>query len=207
MQLAYQAAQRYNHEYIGTEHILLGLINEGTGVAANVLNNLGIELRRIRIAVENLLQPGPDLVTIGRLPMTPTAKKVIEYAIEEARYLKHNHVGSEHVLLGLLRKQDSIADRELTSLGLKPEDVREEILAIVGLGNHPIHSHWLAWNGGTVAMLARGIKESYRWQDLPVLADALEDAGCADPEILGHCRSPGKHVRRCWVVEMLVRKP
>ena len=85
MQLANQEAQRFNHEYIGTEHILLGLIKEGSGVAANVLKNLEVDLRKIRLEVEKLVQSGPDMVTMGKLPQTPRAKKVIEYSMEEAR--------------------------------------------------------------------------------------------------------------------------
>src|SRR5215213_9309841 len=90
MQLANQEAQRFNHEYIGTEHILLGLVKEGSGVAANVLKNLDVDLRKIRLEVEKIVQAGPDMVTMGKLPQTPRAKKVIEYAIEEARNLNHN---------------------------------------------------------------------------------------------------------------------
>ena len=90
MQLANQEAQRFNHEYIGTEHVLLGLIKEGSGVAANVLKNLDIDLRKIRMEVEKLVQSGPDMVTMGKLPQTPRAKKVIEYSMEEARNLNHN---------------------------------------------------------------------------------------------------------------------
>ena len=109
MQLANQEAQRFNHEYIGTEHILLGLVKEGSGVAANVLKNLDIDLRKVRLEVEKLVKSGPDMVTMGKLPQTPRAKKVIEYAIEEARNLNHNYVGTEHLLLGLLREQDGWA--------------------------------------------------------------------------------------------------
>ena len=93
MQLANQEAQRFNHEYIGTEHILLGLVKEGSGVAANVLKNLDVDLRKIRIEVEKIVQTGPDMVTMGKLPQTPRAKKVIEYAMDEARNLNHNYVG------------------------------------------------------------------------------------------------------------------
>jgi len=83
MQLANQEAQRFNHEYIGTEHILLGLVKEGTGVAANVLKNLDIDLRKIRLEVEKIVQAGPDMVTMGKLPQTPRAKKVIEYSMRK----------------------------------------------------------------------------------------------------------------------------
>src|SRR5881392_1157474 len=132
MQLANQEAQRFNHEYIGTEHILLGLVKEGTGVAANVLKNLDIDLRKIRLEVEKIVQAGPDMVTMGKLPQTPRAKKVIEYSIEEARNLNHNYVGTEHLLLGLLREQEGVAAQVLMNLGLKLEDVREEVLNLLG---------------------------------------------------------------------------
>jgi ATP-dependent Clp protease ATP-binding subunit ClpC len=132
MQLANQEAQRFNHEYIGTEHILLGLVKEGSGVAANVLKNLDIDLRKIRLEVEKIVQSGPDMVTMGKLPQTPRAKKVIEYSIEEARNLNHNYVGTEHLLLGLLREQEGVAAQVLMNLGLKLEDVREEVLNLLG---------------------------------------------------------------------------
>jgi ATP-dependent Clp protease ATP-binding subunit ClpC len=132
MGLANQEAQRFNHEYIGTEHILLGLIKEGSGVAANVLRNLDIDLKKIRIEVEKIVQSGPDTVAMGKLPYTPRAKKVIELAFEEARSLGHNYVGTEHLLLGLLREQEGVAARVLVNLGLKLDEVREEILNLLG---------------------------------------------------------------------------
>src|SRR5205814_2017500 len=99
MQLANQEAQRFNHEYIGTEHILLGLVKEGSGVAANVLKNLDIDLRKVRAEVEAIVVSWrPERAYLGKLPQTPRAKKVIEYAIAEARRLKHNYVGTEHLL-------------------------------------------------------------------------------------------------------------
>ena len=134
MALANQEAQRFNHEYIGTEHILLGLVKEGSGVGANVLKHLEIDLRKVRLEVEKLVKSGPDMVTMGKLPQTPRAKKVIEYAIEEARSLNHNYVGTEHLLLGLLREQDGVAAQVLMNLGLKLEDVREEVLNLLGAG-------------------------------------------------------------------------
>src|SRR5262245_13179417 len=134
MQLANQEAQRFNHEYIGTEHILLGLVKEGSGVAANVLKNLDVDLRKIRLEVEKLVQSGPEMVTMGKLPQTPRAKKVIEYSMEEARKLNHNYVGTEHILLGLLREQEGVAAQVLMNLGLKLEEVREEVLNLLGHG-------------------------------------------------------------------------
>ncbi len=134
MQLANQEAQRFNHEYVGTEHVLLGLVKEGSGVAANVLKNLDVDLRKIRVEVEKIVQSGPDMVTMGKLPQTPRAKKVIEYAIEEARNLNHNYVGTEHLLLGLLREQEGVAAQVLMNLNLKLEEVREEVLNLLGHG-------------------------------------------------------------------------
>ncbi len=134
MALANQEAQRFNHEYIGTEHILLGLVKEGSGVGANVLKNLNVDLRRVRLEVERLVKSGPEMVTMGKLPQTPRAKRVIEYAIEEARNLNHNYVGTEHLLLGLLREQDGVAAQVLMNLGLRLEDVREEVLNLLGAG-------------------------------------------------------------------------
>ncbi len=132
MALANQEAQRLNHEYIGTEHILLGLVKEGSGVGATVLKQLDVDLRKVRMEVEKLVKSGPDMVTMGKLPQTPRAKKVIEYAIEEARNLGHNYVGTEHLLLGLLREQDGVAAQVLVNLGLKLEEVREEVLNLLG---------------------------------------------------------------------------
>ncbi len=134
MALANQEAQRFNHEWIGTEHILLGLVKEGSGVGATVLKNLDVDIKKLRLEVEKFVKSGPDMVTMGKLPQTPRAKKVIEYAIEEARSLNHNYVGTEHILLGLLRESEGIAAQVLMSLGLKLEEVRQEVLNLLGAG-------------------------------------------------------------------------
>lgn len=138
MQLANQEAQRFKHEYIGTEHILLGLVQEGSGVAANVLKNLDIDLLKVRLEVEKILQTGPDMLTMGKMPQTPRAKKVIEYAIDEARSLNFAYFGTEHVLLGLIREQEGVAAQVLTNLGLRLDDVREEILNLLGLDKNGV---------------------------------------------------------------------
>ena len=132
MVLAREEAKRFNHEYIGTEHILLGLVKEGSGVAANVLQNLDIDLKKIRMEVEKIVQAGPDLVSVGQLPFTPRVKKVLEYAVEEARSMGHNYIGTEHQLLGLLREQEGVAAQVLLNLGIKLEDVREEVIDLLG---------------------------------------------------------------------------
>ena len=133
MQFANQEAQRFNHDYIGTRHILLGLVKESSGVAANVLKNLEVDLRKIRLEVEKRIQNGPDWVNMGKLPQTPHAKHVIEYSMEESRNLGHNYVGTEHILLGLLRDEETVAAQVLMNLGLRLENVRAEILEILGL--------------------------------------------------------------------------
>lgn len=128
MALANQEGQRFNHEYIGTEHILLGLVKEGSGVGANVLAKQGIDLRRVRLEVEKLIKSGADMVTMGKLPQTPRAKKVIEYAIESASELDRKYVGTEHLLLGLIREGEGVAAQVLLQLGVTFENAREEII-------------------------------------------------------------------------------
>lgn len=134
MKLGNQEALRLKHEYIGTEHILLGLVEEGSGVAANVLKNLDVDLPKIRLEVEKIVQSGLGTAATGKLPLIPRAKKVIEFSMEEARTLNHNYVGTEHILLGLLREQEGVAAQVLMNLGLKLEDVREHVLNLLGVG-------------------------------------------------------------------------
>ena len=132
MNLARQEAQRFNHEYLGTEHILLGLVQEGSGVAANVLRQMSIDLSKIRSEVEKLVKTGPSMVTMGQLPFTPRAKKVLELSMEEASNLGHNYIGTEHLLLGLIKENEGIAAKVLTNLNVKLEEVREEVLEFLG---------------------------------------------------------------------------
>lgn len=137
MQFANQEAQRFNHEYIGTEHILLGLVKEGSGVAANVLKNMDVDLRKVRLEIEKLVQSGPDMVIMGKLPMTPRAKKVIEFSMNEARALHHNYVGTEHILLGLLLEHEGCAAQVLMNLGVDHAEVREEVMMLLGHSETP----------------------------------------------------------------------
>src|SRR6185369_6462868 len=117
MSFARQEAERLNHDYIGTEHILLGLVKEGSGVAANVLENMDVDLEKVRREVEKLVKPAPEIVSLGQLPFSPRAKQVLEYTIAEARALDHNYVGTEHLLLGLLREKEAISAQILANLG------------------------------------------------------------------------------------------
>jgi ATP-dependent Clp protease ATP-binding subunit ClpC len=128
--LAQEEAQRFNHNYIGTEHLLLGLVREGEGVAAKVLANLGVELNKVRSAVEFIIGRGDRPVT-GEIGLTPRAKKVIELAVDEARRLGHHYIGTEHLLLGLVREGEGIAAGVLESLGVSLEKVRAEVTRIL----------------------------------------------------------------------------
>jgi ATP-dependent Clp protease ATP-binding subunit ClpC len=130
--LAKEEARRFNHDYIGTEHILLGLIREGEGVAAAVLQKMGVSLENIRLEIEKLVQPGPTTQIIGDIPFTPRAKKALELSAEEARSLGHNYIGTEHLLLGLIREGEGIAYQVLLNLGLDLNTVRNEVMELLG---------------------------------------------------------------------------
>ena len=128
--LAQEEAQRFNHNYIGTEHLLLGLVREGDGVAAKVLSNLGVDLNKVRSAVEFIIGRG-DRSGTGEIGLTPRAKKVIELAVDEARRLNHSYIGTEHLLLGLVREGEGVAAGVLESLGVNLERVRGETTRIL----------------------------------------------------------------------------
>ncbi|HOG23356.1 MAG: Negative regulator of genetic competence ClpC/MecB [Candidatus Omnitrophica bacterium ADurb.Bin292] len=130
--LAKEEAKRFNHDYIGTEHILLGLIKEGESVAAAVLQNLGLSLDTIRLEIEKLVQFGPSTVVSGDIPFTPKAKKVIELALDEARRLGHNYIGTEHLLLGLIKEGEGVASHVLMNIGLDLNKVRAEVIKLLG---------------------------------------------------------------------------
>ena len=134
--LAQDEAQRFNHNYIGTEHLLLGLVREGEGVAAKVLENLSVELAKVRQAVEFIIGRGERPV-VGDIGLTPRAKKVIELAIDEARRLGHNYIGTEHLLLGLVREEGGIASGVLESLGVSLEKVRHEVVRVLSQSSTP----------------------------------------------------------------------
>ncbi|CAN5784309.1 ATP-dependent Clp protease ATP-binding subunit [soil metagenome] len=137
--LAQDEAQRFNHNYIGTEHLLLGLVREGEGVAARVLQNMGVQLPKVRSAVEFIIGRG-DAAVIGEIGLTPRAKKVIELAIDEARRLNHNYIGTEHLLLGLVREGEGIAAGVLESLGVNLEKVRQQVMQVVNQSSYTSQS-------------------------------------------------------------------
>jgi ATP-dependent Clp protease ATP-binding subunit ClpC len=130
LSLAQEEAQRFQHNYIGTEHLLLGLVREGEGVAAKVLTNLGVQLSAVRNAVEFIIGRG-DRITLGEIGLTPRAKKVIELAVDEARRLNHHYIGTEHLLLGLVREGQGIAAGVLESLGVNLEKVRGQTIMVL----------------------------------------------------------------------------
>jgi len=130
LSLAQEEAQRFQHNYIGTEHLLLGLVREGEGVAAKVLANLGVELNKVRSAVEFIIGRG-DRIVLGEIGLTPRAKKVIELAVDEARRLNHHYIGTEHLLLGLVREGEGIAADVLQKLGADLSSVRAKTIEVL----------------------------------------------------------------------------
>ena len=126
MQLANSEAQRFNHEYIGTEHVLLALIKLGHGMAATVLRQLDVDVQKVRLELENSMESGPNKVHMGKLPQTPGTKNVIVYAMEEAQNLNHRCVGTQHILLGLLREQKGVATL-WNALGVTLDDARPKV--------------------------------------------------------------------------------
>ena len=130
MQLAQEEAVRFQHNYIGTEHLLLGLVREGEGVAAKVLKSFDVDLKKVRRAVEQIIKRGEHSVS-GEVGLTPRAKKVIELAVDEARSLNHHYIGTEHLLLGLLREGDGIGTGVLESFGLSLQEVRARTMKLL----------------------------------------------------------------------------
>ena len=184
--LAQEEAQRFNHNYIGTEHILLGLVREGDGVAAKVLSNLGVELDKVRSAVEFIIGRGERTVS-GEIGLTPRAKRVIELAVDEARRLNHNYIGTEHILLGLLREGEGVAAGVLESLGVNLEKVRTETVHLLSQ---------------SMTQGASGVRSSTRTPTLDQLSvdlTAMARAGKLDP-IIGR----QKEIER--VIQILSRR-
>ena len=128
---AQDEARTLNHDFIGTEHILLGLVGEGQGVAAKALESLGVSMEAVRRRVEDIVPPGQVEVRTGHIPFTPRAKKVLELSLSEAKLLGHRYIGTEHILLGLLREGEGVAAQVLTALGADLDGVRERVLQLL----------------------------------------------------------------------------
>ncbi|MHB1004567.1 MAG: ATP-dependent Clp protease ATP-binding subunit [Chloroflexota bacterium] len=172
--LAQEEAQRFNHNYIGTEHLLLGLVREGDGVAAKVLANMGVELNKVRSAVEFIIGRG-DRMVMGEIGLTPRAKKVIELAVDEARRLNHHYIGTEHLLLGLVREGEGIAAGVLESLGVSLEKVRAQTI------------HVLSQSGGFPASEARATTKTPTVDQMGMDLTTAARAGKLDP-VIGRAR-------------------
>lgn len=137
MQLANQETKCLNHEYMGTEHLLIGLLKECSGVGCNVLKNLGLDLTKAHVEILKLVQPGSNVVTMDRMPLTPRAKSVIDKAIEWSKRLKHNHIGTEHLLLGIVSEPEGIAVQVLLNSNISLAAVKQEVLNIFSVNNKP----------------------------------------------------------------------
>src|SRR5512136_735261 len=187
--LAQEEAQRFNHNNIGPEHILLGIVGEPDGVAAKVLVNLGISLNKVRSAVEFIIGHG-EATTKGEVGLSPGAKRVIELAIDEARYIGHNYIGTEHLLLGLLREGEGIAARVLDSLGVTLEKVRTEIAKVQEQGPSP---------KSTTKAASRSPSRTPALDQLGVDLTASARSGKLDP-VIGR----GKEIER--IIQILSRR-
>ena len=130
--LAREEAERHHHEYLGTEHILLGMLKDGGGIAITVLQKAGLSIDQIRMEVERHLPRNANALIVGEIPFTPKAKKVLEYGVEEARLMGHNYIGTEHLLLGLLKEKEGIAAKVLNALGIRLVETREKRCAACG---------------------------------------------------------------------------
>jgi ATP-dependent Clp protease ATP-binding subunit ClpC len=129
--LAQEEARRLNHDYIGTEHMLLGLVHEGEGVAAKALESLDISLEAVRAQVEEIIGRGGQ-APAGHIPFTPSAKKVLEFALREALVLGHNYIGTEHILLGVIREAEGVGAQVLENLGADLARVRQQVIQLLG---------------------------------------------------------------------------
>src|SRR5262245_38702360 len=126
LQRANEVARGYHHEYIGTEHILIAILSDENELAAKVLHSFDVDPRKVQREIDKIIMPGPHLPSRKEMPQTPRAKRVVEFAIEEARSFRHSAVGTEHLLLGLLRESEGVAGQVLMHLGLKLDDLRKE---------------------------------------------------------------------------------
>ena len=158
--MAREEAIRLQHDYVGTEHLLLGLIREGEGVAAAVLTNLNVDLEQIHERVEESVRKGKATIALGELPYTSRAKKVLEFAMAEARDFNHSYVGTEHLLLGLLREEKGIAAQVLNSLGVTLDEAREETLKVLGSDVAPSESAGIGGGGPQGVPAKAGDKKS-----------------------------------------------
>ena len=201
LSMAREEAIRLQHDYVGTEHILLGLIKEGDGVAAAVLTKLNVDLEQIHDRVEESVRKGKATIALGELPYTSRAKKVLEFAMAEARELNHSYVGTEHLLLGLLREEKGIAAQVLNALGVSLEETRAETLKVLGSDVSPSEPAGIGGGGPPAGGSGKGDKKSktpaldHFCRDLTELAGQ----GTLDPTI-------GRYAEIERVIEILCRR-
>ncbi len=208
--LAQEEARMLNHNYIGTEHILLGLIHEGEGVAAKALESLGISLEAVRQQVEEIIGQGQQAPS-GHIPFTPRAKKVLELSLREALQLGHNYIGTEHILLGLIREGEGVAAQVLVRLGADLNRVRSQVIRLATKsGDGPEPPEPTAAGSGSYSVSSRVLRDRPRgWERelIPVLADiqrrlttierrlgiaaALEMTAGQDPDSMPESAAPG----------------
>ena len=223
MQLANQEAQRLSHEYVGTEHILLGIAKEGSGVAANVLQNIDIGFAKIRLEVEKLVQAGPQPTT-GKLPLTPRADTVIKYAVDESRKLGHTYLGTEHLLLGLLREQEGVAAQVLMNLSVRLDSVREQVVALVDKDKrtkrievvHSVCEKGEEHDSTLVRLLNQAKEEAVAEQQFPLAAtlrEMIEDYKATDNQVradslktISECHFPHLDTRTLTHIAGLVKR-
>jgi len=193
--LAQDEAIRFNHNYIGVEHLLLGLVREGEGVAARVLNSLGVELTKARTAVEFIIGRGDATISPSEITLSPRTKKVVELAIDEARKLGHSSVGTEHLLLGIAREGQSVGAGVLESLGVSLDQVRHQVIAVLGQQQPEMHRVTAASAGVSTPAGAASISFSHTTPSVDrfdgggqrALARAYWEAGRAnDKEVAPH---------------------
>ena len=193
--LAQDEAIRFNHNYIGVEHLLLGLVREGEGVAARALNSLGVELTKARTAVEFIIGRGDATISPSEITLSPRTKKVVELAIDEARKLGHSSVGTEHLLLGIAREGQSVGAGVLESLGVSLDQVRHQVIAVLGQQQPEMHRVTAASAGVSTPAGAASISFSHTTPSVDrfdgggqrALARAYWEAGRAnDKEVAPH---------------------
>ena len=156
--LAQDEARALRHNYIGTEHILLGLLREEEGLAARVLESLDITVEEVRAQVARIIGPGDEPIISGQIPFTPRAKKVLELSLREALSLKHNNIGTEHILLGLVRENEGVAARILLDFDADAEKIRNEIMRVLSGPGEPglMHTETVQHRAGRIGWTSYG---------------------------------------------------
>jgi ATP-dependent Clp protease ATP-binding subunit ClpC len=204
MRLTREEAHRLRHPYLGTGHLLLGLIRDSPGAPVAILRGLTLDIAAITAEIVRRSPPSDGAISRG-LFQTPPFRKALQAAMAEARHLGDSHVRAEHLLMGMLEDEGDIASVVLEHF--KPGcvgSIRAQTLKHLGYG---VGDVLLGWNDGAMGKLASAVKEAVRWDHLAVLADALEEAGCTNAAILSHLRTPLHHGDRCRILDLFYLAP